>query len=339
VTRFYLLFLLVPVWALGAILGGLWLLALPAVVFGLIPALDLVVGRDESGGDDQASGSDAPLWLWIPLQLGMIGVSVALADRLGPLERVLVGVDLGLLTGAGGITIAHELMHRSSARDRALAEILMTSVSYPWFCTEHVLGHHRNVGTLRDPATARFGESVYRFLPRTLVYSVLSFWELERARTARRGIPWWSLRDHRLRHGLALAASWTAVAAIGGGAGVALFAAQCAAAVLLLEVINYVEHYGLVREPGSRVEPRHSWNSRFWLTASLLFNLPRHADHHAHASRVFYRLRAQPEAPELPLGYATMVIAALFPPLWFWLMDARVSEARLLPSGRAVTPS
>jgi alkane 1-monooxygenase len=220
-------------------------------------------------------------------------------------------------------------MHRKTKLHRAGAEILMTSVSYTHFCVEHVLGHHRKVATAEDPATSRFGESFYRFYPRTLIGSLVSAWRLEGERCRKRGISAWSLRNRRTRYALVLAAVYAGVGLAFGPLGLGLFIAQGVVAFSLLEAINYIEHYGLTRRRLAsgrfeRVRPEHSWNSAHRVSNWYLFNLARHSDHHYLASREYDRLRHHGSAPQLPSGYAAMVLAALVPPLWFRIMNPRV---------------
>ncbi len=330
---FWLLYVVAALLAVTLWAGGAWPLVVPAFVFVVVPVADGLLGLDDRDHGPQRWWDDLPLWLWVPTQLGLVGWLVATASGRGGWELAVATGAVGLLSGAGGITIAHELVHRKGRAERAMAEALMTSVSYPWFCVEHVLGHHRNVGTLRDPATSRLGESVYAFLPRTLVGSFRSFWELEGAYAGRRGIRPWDPRDRRLRYGVVGLALHTGVLVAGGPAGWLAFAGQSVVAVLLLEVVNYVEHYGLQRRAApdggfERVRPHHSWNARQWLSGAFLLHLPRHADHHANAARPYRELRAFPDAPALPWGYATAVLVALVPPLWRRAMDPRVEAAR-----------
>lgn len=201
-------------------------------------------------------------------------------------------------------------------------------VSYPHFCVEHVRGHHRRVATLEDPATARLGEALPAFLARSIGGGLASAWRLEAQRAAReRRVPW-ALRDARLRQPLLMTALWTGTALAFGATGLLAFALQGVVAVLLLETINYVEHYGLRRRelaPGrwERVGPEHSWNSARLVSNGYLFNLERHSDHHELASRPYEQLRHREKAPQLPAGYSLMLLLAWLPPLWFRIMDSR----------------
>ncbi|MGF1509162.1 MAG: alkane 1-monooxygenase [Myxococcota bacterium] len=322
----------------GLLWGGGWTFFSLVFVFGVTPIADLSAGRDSENRTPSSSWPyDLLVWGLAPVQIGLITWTLANVTSPGTstFERVGLVLSLGVVTGASGITVAHELMHRSRRFEQALAEVLMTSVSYPHFCIEHVFGHHRHVATPADPATARLGESVYRFLPRTLLGGLRSFTRIEAERVrvhGRRG-----LSDARVRYGLLLGTAYGLVFACFGAGGVVAFLIQGAVAVVLLEVINYVEHYGLLRRklsgPGEppryeRVQARHSWNSNHRLTNAYLFHLPRHADHHFLASRPYHLLRHRADGPQLPAGYATMVILALVPPWWFRVMNPRVEALR-----------
>lgn len=334
--RFSLLWIVPLTAAAGIHLGGPWLALTPVVLFGLLPLLDeLSLDTDNPDDEEVARRARNPLYelwllLWIPGELALLGWGLHQATQgARPWgERLGIVVDLGLACGVLGNTVAHELMHRAGRVHQALAELLMTLVSYPHFCIEHVLGHHRNVATELDPATSRLGESVFAFLPRTLVGGLASAFRLEGDRVRRRGQAW-GPRDRRVRMPLLLAALYALVASLLGAPGALALAGTGAVAILVLEVINYVEHYGLERRRLAsggfeRVTPAHSWNAAQRLSGIILLALPRHADHHANASRPYWALRHFPEAPQLPLGYGPMLLAALVPPLWFRLMNARV---------------
>jgi alkane 1-monooxygenase len=333
VAPYFLIFMVPAMLVLGVELGGIWTAAPLLFTFGLIPLLDAAL--DEDRHDDAESSTrawfDVPILLWVPAQLvTTVYVLARLTSvEFSGFELAALIASLGVINGAGGINVAHELMHRKHWLPRAGAEILMTSVSYTHFCIEHVLGHHRTVATPDDPATSRRGESLYRFVPRSVSGGLRSAWERERERCAQKQIPWWSPRDRRGRYIAVLALTYVGVGWAFGPLGLVLFAAQGVIAFGLLEAINYIEHYGLARRrlasgKYERVLPQHSWNSAHRVSNWYLFNLARHSDHHYLASREYDRLRHHGDAPQLPTGYAGMVLLALVPRLWFRVMDRRV---------------
>ncbi|MDP2340641.1 MAG: alkane 1-monooxygenase [Deltaproteobacteria bacterium] len=333
--------LIVPLGAIWVALhpAGFTLVALPLFLFGLIPLLDLVMGIDKAELEPDASKArdwryDLWLWAWIPLQLAALGVALHVVaggrhgESSGALSWsafLLLALSIGLVTGAG-INVAHELMHRRGKIERALAELMMTTTTYTHFCVEHVHGHHKHVSTPNDPASSLKGESLYAYLPRTLVGGLRSAWRIESRRRA--GLPL-SLRDRRVRYPLILAIVYAVVVVVAGPWGAVFFALQSVVAMTLLEIINYIEHYGLARRelsPGvyERCLPAHSWNASERLTNWFLFHLQRHADHHHLASRPYFALRHIEDSPQMPTGYAGMVLLALVPPLWRRVMDPRV---------------
>ncbi|MGZ8274719.1 MAG: alkane 1-monooxygenase, partial [Burkholderiaceae bacterium] len=246
-------------------------------------------------------------------------------------QLIVFAVAVGTVTGGIGITIAHELGHRASRLDRAIAKALLVSVAYGHFFVEHVRGHHVRVATPEDPATAPRGMSVYRFIVRSVVGSFAHAWRLEGMRLHRTGRSAWHFSNWVLTGSLLwvalLGAAWWAA----GANAALLFALQSVWAFVLLEIINYVEHYGLQRRRvDGRYEPvreGHSWNADFTVSNWVLFNLQLHSDHHAHMNKPFEQLRTIATAPQLPAGYPAMVLLALVPPLWFAVMDSRVPVA------------
>jgi alkane 1-monooxygenase len=208
-------------------------------------------------------------------------------------------------------------------------------VLYSHFRSEHLLVHHRHVGTPKDPATARFGETLWHFLPRVLWQSLVSAWVAEAAMLARKGLPASHPSNPFWRYAALQAAALLLAALIGGWWGLALFGVQAAVAVFQLELVNYIEHYGLVRRHlgGGRYEPtrpHHSWNAAHRASNWLLINLQRHSDHHYKPDRRFPLLQtyAPEEAPQMPYGYPVVTVAALLPPLWRRIMDPRVARWR-----------
>lgn len=313
--------------------GGLARVAPPILVFGILPALDELLSRDRSqpvwASDRRVY--DWPLRTWVVVQLGLIAWGVGIAPSMSYGGGATLALSLGVVTGAVGITVAHELMHRKEKLDRFLAETLMSSVLYAHFCVEHVFGHHRFVGLQRDPATARLGESVFRFLPRSIGAGLVSAWHIESSRRQALGDAG-SLRDARWRWTVVPALTLSIVGVAAGGRGVFFFVLQAVAAILMLELVNYLEHYGLSRRTrdDGRVEVvshLHSWNSGHLVSGIFLFRLTRHSDHHQDASREYERLALSSDAsPQLPFGYATMILLALCPPLWFRVMNPRALQ-------------
>ncbi len=258
--------------------------------------------------------------------------AVRLAPTLGRSELIVFGLAVGTVTGGIGITVAHELGHRSAWLDRAIAKALLVPVLYGHFFVEHVRGHHVRAATPADPATAPRGMNVYRFILRSVAGGFAHACSLEAMRLRRSGRSAWHPTNWVLG-GTAMSGAVLGAAAWAGGVpALALMVLQAAAAVVLLEIVNYIEHYGLQRRRfGTRyepVQPRHSWNADFAVSNWLLFNLQLHSDHHAHMQRPCEALRTMPEAPQLPAGYPAMVVAALIPPLWFALIEPRLAQAQ-----------
>ncbi|PTT91034.1 alkane 1-monooxygenase, partial [Pelomonas sp. HMWF004] len=288
------------------------------------------------------------LLLFVPLQFGMTLQAswIVAREPAGPLG--LLGWAGLVLTvgGMNGIAIntAHELGHKHAAWERWLARIVLAPVAYGHFFVEHNRGHHRRVATPEDPASARLGESFWAFLPRTLLGGLRSAWALEADRLSHQGRPAWHWRNECLRAwSLTVLLYGGLVAGLGWGV-LPFLLLQAAYGASLLEVVNYIEHYGLLRQPGERCAPEHSWNSNHPVSNVFLYHLQRHSDHHAHPARRYQALRHFDNAPQLPAGYAGLLLVACVPPLWFGLMDRRVlahyggdlARANVQPSMREV---
>jgi alkane 1-monooxygenase len=323
--------------------GPAWLLWLtPLAIFVVVPLLDAWVGADAvNPTDDEARGLAAdPFYRGVtlaavPIQLALVGlgawafatVEMSLAERIGWI------VSVGTATGGVGITFAHELIHKQRRVDQLAGGVLLALACYPGFKIEHVRGHHVHVGTPLDNTTARLGQNVYAYLCAAFTMNLPKAWAFEAARLRAAGLPAWHWRNEVLAwHALMLAIA-LALHALWGAAALGFFAAQALFGVALLETVNYIEHYGLARERRpdgtyAPVGPDHSWNSNARLTNLLLINLQRHADHHRHARRPYAILRDLPQAPQLPAGYPTMILAALVPPVWFRIMNPRVAARR-----------
>jgi len=282
----------------------------------------------------------------VPLQAALLSLALwllvrgAAAGSYGVGEAIALGIAVGGVTGSQGITFAHELGHSRSRFDRVLGWLLMTSVLYAHFMVEHYRGHHPRAATHDDPASARRGETLWRFLPRTLAGSWVSAWRLEAAQRTQLRRSW---RASPLVWATAAQAAWLVGLAVGLGPLALLFwLVQAGHAVFLLEAINYIEHYGLVRarQGSGRPEPfgvNHAWNADHVSTNSVIANLQRHSDHHMQAWKPFAELQALP-GPELPTGYAGCLFLASVPRLWFAAMEPRLQALDHLRSHVASAP-
>jgi alkane 1-monooxygenase len=303
------------------------------VTFVVIPLLDAAIGPPRR---NVFAATSPRLARWVPraqlpLQALLLGGAVLLAPTMDAAALPALALAVGTVSGGIGITVAHELGHRPGRLDRAIAVALLAGVFYAHFQVEHIRGHHVRVATPQDPATAPRGMNVYRFIARSIVLGFLHACRLEAIRLAAQGRSPWSPGNVVLAGTFASLLLAVLAYVAGGMPGLALFVGQAIWAVALLEIINYVEHYGLRRaRVGARYEPVsvvHSWNADFAISNWLLLNLQLHSDHHAHMNRAYEQLRCMPQAPQLPAGYPTMVLAALLPPLWFRLMDRRLPAA------------
>jgi alkane 1-monooxygenase len=330
----------------GYRLGGAWNFLTVGWMFGALPLLDYLLGLDtapvlprERREPGWARFFDAILYLWVPIQLALIIWGAAVVASLPDLaSRVGLAYSVGIVSGGVGIVVAHELGHRSRFFERALACTLLASVAYAHFYIEHNKGHHARVATPEDPATARAGESFWHFLPRTVVGQFTSAWHIERARRAASGRRPAGAANRMLWVVAAPVAIATALGLRFGAAAAGLFCVQAAVAVTLLELVNYLEHYGLLRRRFAdgryeTVTPRHSWNSSQRLSNWFTFNLQRHSHHHAQVTRRYEQLLHVADAPQLPVGYAGMILVALLPPLWRQVMEPRLAAWRAREAG------
>jgi alkane 1-monooxygenase len=344
-------------WGLAAATGwGVFWFTGPVLIFGLFPFLDWMLGKDSSNPPDsvlkwleQDRYYRWCTYLFIPIQYaGLIAGAALLADGgLSVVEKIGLALTLGCVNGIG-INTAHELGHKRASLERWLSKIALAPTGYGHFFIEHNRGHHVRVATPEDPASSRLGESFYRFWPRTVAGSLRSSWELESERLTRGGSGPFTIKNDILNAWLMSVVLFAGLVAAFGVEIAPYLLIQAVFGFSLLEIVNYLEHYGLLRqkrEDGERYErtqPEHSWNSDNVSSNVLLYHLQRHSDHHAHPMRRFQTLRHFEEAPELPSGYATMIVLAAIPPLWRRVMDPRVlahyggdaTRANVLPSKR-----
>lgn len=340
---FWISFLLIPLIWISAIAGGWWLLLVPLSTWWAFAVLDRLTGLNLQNADPQTPDG-ALRWytlltkLWVPMQFltlfGLIGY-VTRSDHLSSWELIVLFFGMGVISGTIGINYSHELMHQKTRFERWLGDILLAMVLYSHFRSEHLLVHHRYVGTPRDPVTARYNEGFHRFYPRVLRQSLISAFTAERDRLANKDRPWTDRANPFWRYWALQGGMLVLAFAVGGWTGLALFLLQAGVAIWQLELVNYVEHYGLTRKhigegKYENVLPRHSWNASQKASNWLLINLQRHSDHHYKPNRRFPLLQhhAPDAAPQLPYGYPVMTIAAMIPPLWRRIMNPKVREWR-----------
>jgi alkane 1-monooxygenase len=335
--------------------GAFWFYG-PVVVYGLFPIVDWLVGRTTNGPPDAAikwlEQDRFYRWctyLFLPLQYAGLVLACWLWSEGGltTLESIGLAVTVGVVAG-DAINIAHELGHKRDDVERWLSRIALAQSGYGQFHIEHNRGHHVRVATPEDPASARLGEGFWSFLPRTVVGSLQSAWSLERARLERTGHSPWSPRNDILQAWAMSLVLFAGLIAVFGVGILPFLVLQAIVGVTLLEVINYIEHYGLLRRKRNdgtyeRCLPEHSWNSDNLASNIFLYHLQRHSDHHTNPTRRFQALRHIDHSPQLPTGYPGMMALAFVPPLWRRVMDRRVldyyngdvTRANLQPRHRA----
>jgi len=321
--------------------NGVWLWLGPIVILGVVPVLDAIAGLDPSNPSDDVierlSRDRYYRWLtylFLPLQyVGfLVGMWLIARGDLLLSEQIGMAVTIGFIGGLG-INTAHELGHKRESVERWLSKIALAQSAYGHFYIEHNRGHHVRVATPEDPASSRLGENYYAFWPRTVFGSLRSAWTLESRRCARSGHRPFRIQNDVVNSWLMTAGLWLAVVVWLGWSILPFLLIQAVVAISLLEAVNYLEHYGMLRqkvvsngvERYEQIRPRHSWNSNNIATNILLYHLQRHSDHHANPTRRYQALRDDAEAPALPTGYAGMILLALVPPLWRSVMDPRVA--------------
>ncbi len=327
----------------------------PLLVFGVFPLLDIAIGVDPTNPPDsvlkwleQDRYYRWCTYIFIPVQYAGLVFACWLwaSGDLSVLENIGLALTMGVVGGIA-INTAHELGHKRDSMEKWLSRVALAQTGYGHFFIEHNRGHHVRVATPEDPASSRLGESFWAFLPRTVSGSLRSAWGIEAARLDRLGKSHWSLHNDILGAWAMTVGLFAVLAIVFGPVVLPYLVLQAILGFSLLEVVNYLEHYGLLRqrkEDGryERCRPEHSWNSNNVASNVLLYHLQRHSDHHANPTRRYQALRHVDEAPQLPTGYAGMIVLAWFPPLWRRVMDpilvehydGDLSQANIQPRAR-----
>ena len=325
---------------IGFYLGGIGFFSGFIIAFVIIPILEFLLRGSTVNRTDLEELSrikllffDVLLYLNIPLVYGLVFFSgtILYTQSLSTFELFGLVLSLGVILSTCGINVGHELGHRSTAHEQFFSKVLLLPNLYLHFFIEHNQGHHKNVATPEDPASARLGENVYLFFWRSVTQSYLSAWSIEKKRLLRIGYKNWSFHNRMIRFQLIQFVYLLLLTFLFDVHVMLLLALSGVIGFLLLELVNYIEHYGLQRKrlPSGRyepVQPKHSWNSNHEIGRIVLYELTRHADHHFKSTRKFHTLRHFDEAPQLPFGYPMSMLIALVPPLWFRMMNGLVEK-------------
>ncbi len=338
--KYLMVFSSILIGLFSIIAEGAWVFTFPIYAFGAIPFVELFLRPNTENlsalEEDMAKKDrlyDWLLYLVVPFQIAAVVLMLFSVNQADRAWWEIAGIvwSTGICCGVFGINVAHELGHRHKKSEQLLAKILLATSMYMHFFIEHNRGHHARVSTEEDPASARRHEVLYAFWFRSVVNSYLSAWRLERDRLRRKKQRVFSLKNEMLVYQMVQLSILAAIWLTFGSLSVLFFLGAAVGGFLLLETVNYIEHYGLARTKIAegryeRVQPHHSWNSNHPVGRLLLFELSRHSDHHFRAGRKYQVLRHMEGAPQMPTGYPGMMILALFPPLWFNVMHRQIDS-------------
>ncbi len=336
----YCIVYILPALSLFSILSkSYWTFSLFAFAFGIIPFLELFFRSDSSNLDiiqeelcKEDKFYDILLYSLVPIQLGLLYffLESIKSNSYSIFESIGIITAMGLMCGILGINLAHELGHRSHSYERLLSKILLSTSLYMHFYIEHNRGHHNRVATFEDPATSRLNESIYSFFFRSSWGSYWSAWQLENSRLKKLNIPIWHWKNEMLRFQLIQFFGLICIYYFFGFKAMMAFILAACIGMLLLEAVNYIEHYGLMRskigDKYERTMPKHSWNSNHPIGRMFLFELSRHSDHHYNTLRKFQILRHHDDSPQMPTGYPGMILLSFVPTLWFKIMHPKLNR-------------
>ena len=336
----YLLVYLVPVAVYISFTSKGIITFLPVfLLFGIVPILEFFFKADHKNFDKETArlekGNQLYSWilyLTVPVQLGMlIFFFFIIQEPLTTTEYLGRIISMGLMCGVLGINVGHELGHRQLKAEQLLGELMLLTSLNMHFLPYHNGGHHFNVATPNDAATARKNEPLYLFWIRSHFTSYMQAWQLENKRLQSENKDSFSLQNKMVRYSIATILVIFAIYYFFGWLVLLSFALASIIGILQLETVNYIEHYGLLRKKNEhgryeKVRHHHSWNSDHIIGKLMLFNLSRHSDHHYNGSKPYQTLNSLPESPQMPTGYPGMMVLSLIPPLWFAYMNAKIAK-------------
>ena len=335
----YLLAYSIPIVSLfGIYFGGIWSYTGLVFTFVFLPTIEIFLPIDTSNYDEEIVVDrtknklfDLLLYLNIPIVYGALAyclIKITQSD-LPVYELVGMTLSLGIILGANGINVAHELGHRTTLFEKILGKILLIPSHYTHFFIEHNHGHHLNVSTPKDPSTAKYNQNLYAFWFQTIAGTYLKAWEIQLKLNNAENRKIYDLKSDMFWFTIIQVLYLVALFTFFGTIGLIIGIVAGIVGILLLETINYIEHYGLKRNllPSGRFErvtEKHSWNSNHTIGRIMLYELTRHSDHHFKSQKKYQILEYHDVSPQMPFGYPTSMVMSFFPPLWFAVMNKRI---------------
>lgn len=268
-----------------------------------------------------------PILLWTPVQVLLLLLCCNYIHNFNYYCLILFSISVGMITGSIGINVAHELLHKNNFIESSLSKILLCSVCYGHFYIEHIWGHHKKVATLEDPATSRLNETIYSFLPRSIIGGYKDAYEICENNKFPANLNFFGFKlNGVLIFNISTIVYLVFMACYFGIYALLFLLLQSVIAIIMLESANYIEHYGLLRDSMTKVNIMNSWNCDNYITKILTFGLPYHSDHHFNSKKEYYKLCDYDYTPKLPFGYMTCIILSYIPPLWFNIMNQRICK-------------
>lgn len=328
----------------GILLNGYWVWATPVFAFVCIPILELIFPIDNNNLEDHEVDSklkrkvfDWLLYLNLPIVFGLIwyALKIVTTQTLETYEFIGLIVSVGIVLGVNGINVAHELGHRQSTNERFIGKALLLPSMYMHFYIEHNHGHHLHAATPEDPATARYNQSVYAFWFTSTVRQYFNAWRIQIKLLRNNQNSFFSVKNDMFWYTVIQIAYLTIIGLLLGSKALLFAFSAGVIGFLLLETVNYIEHYGLLRlktKSGryERVKEMHSWNSNHVVGRIVLYELTRHSDHHFKSSKKYQVLDCHDESPQMPYGYPTSMVLSMVPPLWFSIMNKRIPQEMII---------
>tara|TARA_R110002012_G_scaffold283090_2_gene473193 strand:+ start:143663 stop:144709 length:1047 start_codon:yes stop_codon:yes gene_type:complete len=337
----YLVAFTIPLSAVIALyFRGYWSYFTPIYAFGVIPILEMLLPIDTTNYSEENVSEkkvnrlfDWMLYLNLPIVYGLLIASLIILSQntLETFEFVGIMLSVGMVLGSNGINVAHELGHRQTTNERFVAKALLLPSLYMHFYIEHNFGHHLHAATKEDPATARYNQTVYGFWFTSTTRQYIGAWKIQKNLLSRNNQSFLSLDNDMFWYVILQLGYLLTVLLIFGSVGLLFALGAAVVGFLLLETVNYIEHYGLLRSKTDsgryeRVKENHSWNSNHVVGRMVLYELTRHSDHHFKSNKKYQILEYHAVSPQMPYGYPTSMVLALVPPVWFKIMNKRVPE-------------